>query len=451
MSLGSNPALSDIDTLALSVRDGESRRLIAEAIIAYRGGALRSALMSTWIAVAYDIVSKARELAGQGEAAPDAFVKEIDKAIDAKDKRKLQQIENELLTKANVDLQLLAPHEYAALARLQEDRHLCAHPAFIVEDALYQPSPELVRAHIVHALQNLLVHAPLQGKSAIARFDIDLMSASYPERGDDIGVFIRTKYLDRGKDALVINLLKAIVSAPFGAERRKYISRTRALASTLREISKAKTAIYDALMPNYVAQKVEHLADDVILKICPFLENDPRIWDWIKSSDRLRISRLIETADVETLKANYAFDAFNITPLSETLLSRFHGFDTATKISIIAEHPRSEFVPSGIEIFAGAVSYRHAEQLGRSIVLPLATRFTPEEIKDVLNAANDNGQIREAAGMPAILAQLFDQSISQLARSRPHWQAFIDEQIARTGTDGYYSYSAIQERLVRHS
>ena len=57
MSASGSLGLTDIDMLALSVRDRESRRLIGEAITAYRGGALRSALMSTWIAVAYDIIA----------------------------------------------------------------------------------------------------------------------------------------------------------------------------------------------------------------------------------------------------------------------------------------------------------------------------------------------------------------------------------------------------------
>jgi len=90
---------SDIDSLVLAVRDRESRRLIGEAITAYRGGALRSAIISTWIAVAYDIIAKARELAGQGEAAPRGFVTDLDAAIAAMNKRKLQIIESELLEK----------------------------------------------------------------------------------------------------------------------------------------------------------------------------------------------------------------------------------------------------------------------------------------------------------------------------------------------------------------
>jgi len=434
---------SDMDSLTLAVRDRESRRLIGEAVTAYRGGALRSALMSTWIAVAYDIIAKARELASQGEAGPRAFIQELDTAIAAKDLRKLQSIESDLLTKANADLQLLAPHEHAALVRLQQDRHLCAHPAFVVEDQLYQPSPELVRAHIVHALQHLLVNAPLQGKSAIARFDAAFLGPAFPVLADDIGAFMRSKYLDRAKEVLVVNLIKAIISMPFGAERAKYISKTRTLAVILREVAKAKTAIYDSVMPIYVAEKFEHIPGEVLLTICPYLENDSRIWDWLKEPDRTRVRRLLETADVETLKTHAAFDAFAIAPLSAILVGRFNGFDATAKISIIAEHPRREFVPAGIELFQNAGSWRYAEQLGQSVIVPLAPFFTDVDLQAVLAAAADNGQIWDAAGMPDILEHLFDRTKTLLPGSSPHWQAFL----ASMGVRHQPRYAGLQERL----
>ena len=91
----------------------------------------------------------------------------------------------------------------------------------MVEDELYQPSPKLVRTHIVPALQHLLGHAPLQGKSAIARFGADLESPSFPTTAEEIGAILRQRYLNRVKDVLVINLFKAIISAPFGAEQVK--------------------------------------------------------------------------------------------------------------------------------------------------------------------------------------------------------------------------------------
>ena len=453
MSTAGHLGITDIDVLALAVRDNESRRLIGEAITAYRGGALRSAIVSTWIAVAYDVIAKARELASQGEAAPQAFVKELDDAIDADDKRKLQRFEAELIKIADSDLQLLAPHEYEAFERLQQDRHLCAHPAFVVTDELYQPSPELVRAHIVHALRYLLVHAPLQGKSAIARFDADLLSPSFPATPKEISVFLRTRYLNRAKDVLVINLLKAILSAPFGTEKARYSSKVRTLALSLREIANAKTQIYDSVMPEYVAQKIESVADDTLLRICPFLTNDARIWDWLKESDRTRIKRLLDTVDVETLKACAAFDAIAIRPVSEVLFDRFDTFDKAVQISIIAEHPSKELVGRGIEFYTKAASYRHAEQLGQSVILSLATCFDSADVKAVLKAAGENGEIWNARGTSDILERLFDETISLLSESRPYWEEFVREQINHMGgdTSDHYRYPGIQERLEQNA
>ncbi|MCE2523520.1 MAG: hypothetical protein J4F49_09940 [Rhodobacteraceae bacterium] len=451
MSTSTTPGVTDIDVLALSVRDSESRRLIGEAITAYRGGALRSALISTWIAVAYDIIAKARELAGQGEAAPREFVGELDKAIEANNRPKLQTFEAELLNKANSDLQLLAPHEYTALARLREDRHLCAHPAFVVEDELYQPSPELVRAHILHALQHLLVHAPLQGKSAIARFDAALLSPSFPATADDIGAFLRERYLDRAKEVLVINLIKAIISAPFGTEHAKYSSKTKLLAVTLREIGKAKTEIYDSIMPGIVADKFEQVADDVLLRICPFLENDRRIWRWLKEPDRTRIRRLLESADIEALKTCAAFDAFAVVPLSEILLERFGSFDDTVQISIIAEHPRKEFVGRGLEIYARARSFSDAEYLGRSVILPLAAFLCAKDLETLLEAASKNGQIWFAKDTPEILERLFELTNSLLPDSRSHWEHFVEEMIQRNNGDssGHYTYPGLQKLLMQ--
>jgi hypothetical protein len=450
MSSITGQGLSDIDAMALAVRDRESRRLIVEAITAYRGGALRSAIISTWIAVSFDIIAKARELASQGEAAPKAFVHDLDSAIANNDVRKLQIIESDLLKTANEGLQLFAPHEFNTLQRLQNDRNLCAHPAFIVEDELYQPTLELVRSHIVHALLYLLIHAPLQGKSAIARFDADIVSASFPTNNTDIGTYIRAKYLDRAKEVFIVNLIKALISAPFSDERDRYAGRTRLLATTLAEVAKAKTAIYDATLPSYAAKKFDAAGDDVLLSICPFLECDVQIWDWLSEPVRLRIKQLLQSAEVETLKSHSAFDAFPIGVLGDILLARFDSFDRNTQISIIGEHPKQELVRRGIAIYSGAGGYRTAESWGRSIILPLTPHFTADDVRVLLEAVKDNGQIWCAAETPAILNSVFDATLHLLPGSRGYWQGFVDARIAdnQGDKDDHYSYPGLQERLA---
>ncbi len=441
--------LTDIDTLCLAVRDRESRRLISEAITAYRGGALRSAIMSTWIAVAYDIISKARELAAQGEAASKVFIDELDLAIDHRDVRKLQSIESDLLNIANDKLLLLAPHEYDALKRMQEDRNLCAHPAFVVEDELYQPTPELVRAHHVHALQYLLVHAPLQGKSAVARFEADVLSPSFPTSSQDIGMYVRSKYLDRAKDVLVTNLIKGLLTASFGTEHAKFIGKERLLAQTLREIAGAKTAIYDQIVPQFVARRFEGVGDDVLLKISTFLEADARIWTWMSEPVRLRVRTLLASATLPDLKAYSAFDAFPIPELATVLMERFDAFDQTTQISVIADNPRREFVEPAIAIYSQAGGWRQAEMLGQALMVRLAPFFTADNIRRVLDAVTENGQISEASGTAAILSTVFELTRPVLNEARPYWRNFVDAMTAQQHRDAtaHYAYPGIRALL----
>jgi len=420
-----------------------------EAITAYRGGALRSSIMSTWIAVAYDIISKTKELASQGEAAPKAVIEELNAAIEQSDVRKLQTFESNLLKTANEQLQLFAPHEYDALRRLQEDRNLCAHPAFVVEDELYQPTPELVRSHIVHALQHLLIHAPLQGKSAVARFETDVLSPSFPQLPEDIGIYLRAKYLDRAKDVLVKNLIKGLLTTPFGAEREKFTGKERLLALALREISRAKTAIYDEVVPSFASRYFDSVDDDVLLRLCIYLGVDPRIWSWLSEPVRMRLKTLLESADLETLKESYAFDAFAVTDLAEILTARFDAFDQTTQISIISKYPRQEFVSRALEIYGNARSYRSAEALGHMLIVRLAPYFKAEDIHDLLKKVAANEQIWNAAGTPDVLVAVFDQTRALLASTADHWRSFVEDMTAREGGDetAYYAFPALRAKL----
>jgi hypothetical protein len=445
-----NSGLTDMDSLCLAVRDIESRRLISEAITAYRGGASRSAIMSTWIAVAYDIISKARELAAQGETAPKAFIIELDAAIASSDIPKRQNIERQLLVTANETLQLLAPHEFDALRRLYDDRHLCAHPAFIADDELFQPTPELVRTHIIHALQYLLIHAPLQGKSAIARFEADILSASFPTSNHDIGAFVRSKYLDRAKDALVDNLIKGLLTAPFGAERTKFDGKERQLAQTLHEIAAAKPGIYDRITPAFIERRFESVTDDVLLKICPLLEADTRIWEWISNPVRIRVRTLLLSASLDDLKSSGAFDAFVIPELADALMERFDTFNESAQVGIISENPRSEFVSRAIELYSGSGGWRYAENIGRALIVQLAPFFSADDIKRTLDAVIGNGQIWGAAGTPTILETVFDKCKPVLAEARPHWQSFVDAMtlLHRGDANAHHSYPGIREKLA---
>jgi len=442
--------VTDIDVLALSVRDRESRRLILEAITAYRGGALRSAIMSTWIAVVHDIFSKARELAAQGDPAAHSFVGTLDAAIEHKSVPKMQTIERELLQTSRTQLQLVTQHEFDVLKRIQDDRNLCAHPAFITEDELFQPAPDLVRSHLVHALQCLLVHAPLQGKSALNRIRVDILSPSYPVTRDGIGTYVAAKYLNRAKDALVSNLVKVLIKALFLPDGQDFLAKRRQLAWTLSEVSTSKTAIYEEVARPMVATFFEGVDDPNLLHLCVYLGAEPRIWTWLSEPVRMRVTRLLENADVPTLKLFMAFDAFAVPDLADFLLAKFAGLDQDGQIELISDTPRKEFVGKAITIYSSAGNYRSAEQFGQALIVPLASCFTAEDVKRTLDAVLGNSQISYASATPDVLMETFKLTQNLLEKTRPYWQQFVDEMTAQHGgkTDAHYSYPGIRAKLA---
>lgn len=83
----------------------------------------------------------------------------------------MQDVERELLAKTGA-LELIDAIERRQLERIREDRHLCAHPSLRPLGTFVMPSVECARAHLVTALEALLIHPPSQGRRAVARSSI---------------------------------------------------------------------------------------------------------------------------------------------------------------------------------------------------------------------------------------------------------------------------------------
>jgi len=94
----------------------------------------------------------------------------LDKTIETNDIPKLQQIEGRLLEYTRDSFEMIGTRECEDLERIRTDRHLCAHPAFTKESLLFNPSPELVRAHILHVITHVLQPVPIGS----ARKELDL-------------------------------------------------------------------------------------------------------------------------------------------------------------------------------------------------------------------------------------------------------------------------------------
>ena len=243
--------LVELDELVQTVRDINTREYIAEAVVAYRSRAYRSAIMGTWVAVAYDIISKIRELAAQGDAAATAFMARLDAAIAQRAVnyvqgiQQLQAIENDLLAQALRPFEFLTAQEHTDLVRLKDDRNQCAHPAFVSETTLFQPSPELVRTHLVHAIQHLLQHPPMQGKNALVRLKADLLQPSFPADQGAVNEFLQGRYLNHAKRVLLENWITVFLKILIRQTEADLIGRERSILQCLIAFAICRSDLFD--------------------------------------------------------------------------------------------------------------------------------------------------------------------------------------------------------------
>lgn len=404
--------LTDLDELLFQVRDKNSGLYIAEAINAYKGGAFRTAIVSVWIAVAYDIISKIREIANQGDGKADSFIRIFDgytsNITDAHIK-KLQEIENSLLDNAFKEYEFINKYEYANLSRLKDDRNNCAHPAFYDNDTLYQPEPELTRMYIVQAVTYLLRHPPMQGKSSLDKIQEEIERASFPRDKERIYGLLNDRYLSRSKNVLVKNLLKIVLSKILYEinkieEKEKWIN-------ILLAIQRGRTNDYEEYMPDILSDKIKKCNDQQLRRIVFILNEIPTCWDFIENSHQIQIEETIKELVLNINSSSY---------LKSEACSFVSNF--VSKIPYI----KNTIIPEALRLYREAGSYREAEAIGNGIIIPIIHSFSEEHILNVINTIKENDQVEDARGTRSIITEIFNKVYAKFPLLSNAWVELIN-------------------------
>lgn len=188
--------LADLELLLLRIPDETVRAYAAESVASYSAGAYRSAIVSIWIAIVYDLYQKTLHLAEQyGDAAAKSCVQEIEAIRNQQDKKQVSAWERTILENAHDEVKMLTDTEYDHLNRIQHDRHRCAHPVFDREGLLFQPSPELARSHIRTAIDTLLSQTALVGKAAIEALVRDVEGVYFPSNLEGVRNLLKGRHL----------------------------------------------------------------------------------------------------------------------------------------------------------------------------------------------------------------------------------------------------------------
>lgn len=441
-----------VEDLLNEVRSRESRRYLAEAIGAYQAGAFRSAIVATWVAVAFDLIGKIRELDGDGDPTAGAFTRGLERAIEnqAQNPELLLDIERNLIKVAHESFEFIEQRERLQLERLRQDRHVCAHPAFVRPDEVFVPTPELVRAHLATAIDAVLSKGPVPGKRAIDRFINEVSQTSFPERLNDLANYLRDRYFEPGKRVLRRGLAELIVKGCLGADGTdsRIVRRCTLSAHALELID--PSLLSDALAA--VVTKREEgsgLVDADLLCFIGNLGDMQLAWGALPDSSHARIRELLKNAPVEQLIEHHIFARGLAEEARDITESRLTDLNREQLAGVIGQSADTRFTALAISVFRESPEYTEAEQNMESLVLPLAPVMTAGQVREVLDAVRGNQQIRMAVEMPELFVQFFDRTEPRFAECYLDWYDLADWLIATAPHSDPEHYAAYPELWTR--
>jgi len=440
--------LSDLDELAQRVRNNHSKDYLKEAIVSYRAGAYRAALIATWISVCVDIIEKIRELSSSGDAAAKAIEDRLN-AINPNDPNAMLAFEREILDIACEELQLISTIEKSHLERLKDDRNVCAHPTFSIDGSQFTPVAELARAYIVQASNYLLIQVPVKGKVIIERLFELINEQSFPEDEEKAFTILSSdNYLGRARESSVRNLTIILLKRLFRDDKGISPELLNQICASLGAIGRIYPQIYNEVVQGKLSQMLGQATDKQLKRAFPFLAKRYETWGKIEEAVKVRMEGLLQNMSVNEL-ISYKVTALaaidnNINITYQLIIKTLEVSDQSKLLSSTSSLVFREHV---VRLFLDSRSFDSAEYRGINIVLPNSQYLREEDIKTILHDVFNNekwniNQILNAGGIDQFFAQFYIDTKIILSNHSVIWNEFWDKVI-----DKGHTYITLREQM----
>ncbi|MCH8485767.1 MAG: hypothetical protein LAT75_02810 [Candidatus Cyclonatronum sp.] len=390
-----------MDELILECRDQKARNYIKEAVACYNSGAFRASIVATWIAVAYDLLEKIRELSLTGDQEAEKQAEFFEKACQSGDISAALRIEKELLTLARDKFELISIIEFTDLKRLQDDRNRCAHPSMVSTEESYSPSAELARYHICNAVECLLKHQPVQGKSALARLLKEVDSEYFPNNTVDAISHFNHGPLSKPRKSLVRNfiivLLKKMIFNDLNyKEMVRYGSALNAIRNLHREIT-------EATCQEKVSELIRALDDGNLNRAVAFLKNVHDIWPLIDKNIQDTIKRYVRNMPSKDLYG--LTDLIKIAELKKMVFERINKLTKHEAFNDLLFDNHPSINSRRIQIYIKSANYEFANNVAEDFRMYVSD-LTKEQTQKLIEGSSTNSQVIDSYEFPSIVSSL---------------------------------------------
>jgi len=361
----------------------------------YRASAYRASIVSTWIAVVFDLIDKIRELSVSGDATAktiearyETYIRQIEQNNSSGIKSALE-FEREILETCRDQLQFIDPQQMIDLTRLREDRHRCAHPSFQRVGIPYQPSAEQARVHIRNAIVHVLAQPPMQGKAALAELMALVSSAYFPS--DDQKAFVQLK--NSGHKNATEELVRGFIDKlVFG-----FVTNSDPLFKKVQVFAaiNATFELYPALAEDRLRKQLNKAIRDVPDMNFPsavcLMANVKSAWPVLEQPSKEKVVRYIESGPASDVLSELETLA-HIDGLRAAVEKRVANLSFEELTQAIGSHGlRTRAKERAMQFLSQARSWDRANEVFSKAVLPLFSILMPADIESIVRMPKETG------------------------------------------------------------
>ncbi len=326
--------------------------------------------------------------------------------------------------------------ELQDMERLREDRNPCAHPAFVTDKQLFEPTPELVRTHITHAIIHLLRHTPMQGKKAIESIIAEIRSENFPINREDIFNYLKEEYLtSQPKEELMTALIIEVLNELFKEKKDSEAKRIKTgITYTLLALEKIQHKIYQQTIQEELSNLIDKSDRDQLMRIFWLRKKGERCWEIINSKSRTKVERVLseylEEDNVHEIFYSYdLFDSIDIinedSRLKKSLLEKFSLLDRSKQETVVSRTQYAEFTDIALEIYAEINDVNAADKIGEELIIPLAPYFSKDQVKIIVYEFRNNPSVFQAEKTPQIILRFFDKVTEHFDQTKGYWVSLM--------------------------
>lgn len=388
-------SLADIETLALRCRSEQSKEYVMEAILCYRSGAYRSAIVSVWIAIVFDLIDKIKELALSGESSAkeleyqfNNYVSQIE-AGNSQGFKSALEFERNILSTCRDRLQFFDSQQFTDLSRLREDRHRCAHPSFQQAGIPYHPSAEQARLHIRNAVVYVLSQPPVQGKAALAELKALVGSEYFPNEVKKAQIQLKNSGLEKPSDALIKGFVDQLIFGFF--EDGNSLFRNKNVVSAINAVFEMYPSLVEDRLKTQLNKAIRNAPDDQMWSGAYLAAHISSSWRLLEEASKNKLAAFVEKGPTtEVLGGLDVLSKFD--ELKPVVIGRVNKLEESELINVVNNHGLKALAKDrALNILSEAGSWNYVNRLFNELIFPLFDNLDKNDVERIIKMPSETG------------------------------------------------------------